>query len=588
MENNYAERSISLTRYLFESPDWPISIALSLAFSIIVGAAAFHTSPQLNGIIEGMIIGFSVIGAPAVFSALTTTWFIRRISGKMNLNRSALLSLFSAIIVGVGTVIGALIELIGPDFIYDSFMMFLGIIFAIRVLVLLSLSKRTLIGTLPPASLQPLASVVLVYFFNKTISLYLEFLMTSIIFITAFYLLVIYLDRPLRRAFNISGLDFLRGFVNYSGDEKEEIESLFNEIGEFVKAPVGIISFKNEDGVKAVLVSPSIHPGPVGELGGGDLPKALAHDIETKHDCMALIGHGAATHDFNLVNSGESKKISKKVLESLEEMEYGEAAYPVREQVGDVKILAQKLDKGVLATSTLSPEPTEDIAFPIGYSIMLNSKVKGQGDLVFLDAHNCTWKQPTGIYPGSQHSFDIIEAAEKATEKAGKEELMKLKLGIAKKKVKWSWEEGFGSLGIRIAYMELGNQKIAYVFLDGNNLKKGLREKILKNLPIDDGEVMTTDNHVVNLRGENPIGSRIDNQELIKEIKELFKEAKDDLEEVEVGAKTKMVEDLEVFGSNMAAQLASTANAIIAMGGALASASILAAFAFSIIAFLLT
>ncbi len=588
MDTNYASRSIALTKYLFEAPDWPISIILSIAFSVVAGGAAFRTSTKLFGILNGVEMGLLLIGVPAIFSAFVTPWLMEKIKGEMNLNRSALLSLFSAIIVGLGSIVGAFVEIIGPKLLFDAFVMSLGIIFAIRVLVLLSLSKRTLLGNIPTASTQPVLAIFLFYFFNKSIGLYLEFLIASAIFIATFYLLLIYLDRPMRRSFGISGLDFVRGFVNYSGSGAKELESIFDEIGEFIKAPIGVVSFKNRDGIKAVLVSPSVHPGPIGELGGGNLPKAISEKIEKRFDCMALIGHGAATHDFNLVNSKDSEKINQTVIEAVDEMSYDGAAEPVREELGDVKILAQRLNSGIIAISTLSPQPTEDIAFPIGYSIMLNSKVKGAGDLVFVDAHNCTWKEPRGIYPGSKHSFDIIEAAEKATDKASKKELKETKLGVASKKVDWDWDQGFGSLGIRVAYLVINDKKIGYVFLDGNNLVKGLRERILEASPIDEGEVLTTDNHVVNLSGENPIGAKIDEEELIDDVLELFEEAKDDLESVEVGVRTKMAEELEVFGSDMAAQLASTANAIIAMGGALASAFILSAFALSLLAFLIT
>lgn len=588
MEGNYWEGSISLTKYLFAAPYWPISLAISIIFSILVGAAGFRTETTINGILNGVIRGLLLIGVPVTISTFLTPWITKKIHGKMNINRSALLSLFSSIIVGLGTVIGSLIEIMGPKITYDAFVLSLGIIFALRMLVLLSLSKKTVIGNIPGASTQPLFSIFFLYFFVKNLGLYIEFLIFSIIFLTAFYLILIYLDRPLRRSFGISGLDFVRGFVNYSSKGVKELESIFDEIGEFVKAPVGTVAFRNKDGIKAVIVSPSIHPGPVGEIGGGNLPKSIAQGIEKKYNCTALIGHGAATHDFNLVNSEETQKITDKVIQNIQEMNFNGAGIPIREKVGDVKVLAQKLDDGIINISTLSPNPTEDIAFPIGYSVMLNSKVKGIGDLVFIDAHNCCWKGQRGIYPGSQYSYDIIEASKIATEKASESELYDLKLGVAEKKVEWDWNQGFGSLGVRVALLEVKDKKIGYIFLDGNNLEKNLRERILGAAPIDVGEVLTSDNHVVNLTGENPIGRNINKDELVSMVVDLFDEAEEDLEDVEVGVKTEMVDDLEVFGSDMAAQLASTINAIIAMGGGLAFAFIISAFALSLLAILVT
>jgi predicted neutral ceramidase superfamily lipid hydrolase len=98
---------------------------------------------------------------------------------------------------------------------------------------------------------------------------------------------------------------------------------------------------------------------------------------------------------------------------------------------------------------------------------------------------------------------------------------------------------------------------------------------------------MTTDNHVVNTRGNNLLGARIDNGSLLKVIMELVEAAQKDLEPVSVGMNTKYAKGVSVFGSHKTAQLAGTVNAIMAMGGALTTSVLIAAVTISLLLFVI-
>jgi putative membrane protein len=87
--------------------------------------------------------------------------------------------------------------------------------------------------------------------------------------------------------------------------------------------------------------------------------------------------------------------------------------------------------------------------------------------------------------------------------------------------------DGMGPGGITTVVVKAGEQKTAYVVIDGNNMSSGLRERILEALRSAgfDGEVFTTDTHVVNAvvlsdRGYHPVGEAMDNGKLIGYIKE--------------------------------------------------------------------
>ena len=97
----------------------------------------------------------------------------------------------------------------------------------------------------------------------------------------------------------------------------------------------------------------------------------------------------------------------------------------------------------------------------------------------------------------------------------------------------------------------------------------GFRQEIIdavKDLEIDEIEVMTTDTHSVNTlsRGYNPIGIE-KREEIIEYIKISINEAINDLEEVEVGTGTKKIKNLNTFGPTHSTELISTISSVVAV-----------------------
>ena len=104
--------------------------------------------------------------------------------------------------------------------------------------------------------------------------------------------------------------------------------------------------------------------------------------------------------------------------------------------------------------------------------------------------------------------------------------------------------------------VETNGQRFAYICIDGNNMIKDLREKILaevRTLGFDDGEVLTSDTHIVNgivpaRLGYYPIGAAVQIPMLLSEIKQACQSAMADLEPCEAGAVTQQI-DVITLGS---------------------------------------
>jgi len=181
----------------------------------------------------------------------------------------------------------------------------------------------------------------------------------------------------------------------------------------------------------------------------------------------------------------------------------------------------------------------------------------------------------------------MIHGAGKLGETLTAAETGTLRCGIAWDETEWVPEEGIGPLGIRVCVFEVEDERTAYVLVDGNNMEPGLRERILDAVSgVDAVEVMTSDTHIVNtMDAENQVGQAIPEADVVRRIADLVERAIADLEPAEAGMASETAE-VTVFGNDRTETLASTANAMVSMGGALAAAFILAVMAVSVLIFL--
>jgi len=184
-----------------------------------------------------------------------------------------------------------------------------------------------------------------------------------------------------------------------------------------------------------------------------------------------------------------------------------------------------------------------------------------------------------------------MAAAGRLGERLAAAERRPLSVGVAWDETDWEPKDGIGPLGVRVAVFEVGNgdgrTRTAYVLVDGNNMEPGLREELLAAVDADTAEVMTTDTHIVNtMEADNQVGGAIDTDELVALVEDLVSEAVADCEPVVAGMAVEHAE-VTVFGNDRTETLASTANAMIQMGGALLLAVLGGSMAVSLLVFLL-
>ncbi|MDY7083200.1 MAG: DUF2070 family protein, partial [Halobacteria archaeon] len=167
----------------------------------------------------------------------------------------------------------------------DALITALALAFGIRLVVLMAVSKDSVLRALLPASVQTVAGALILMVYMGLFTLrpypgpYLQnLLMTSAFYVAGAYLFVRYVDRPVKDGIGVSGTELLRGFIAYISEGTRELEEVFEEMGEEVIVPVVVLSFREKGTTteKARFVLPMAHPGLIGDIGGGNLPSVLA------------------------------------------------------------------------------------------------------------------------------------------------------------------------------------------------------------------------------------------------------------------------------------------------------------------------
>ena len=610
----------SLSRFIFRAPNWYSSVAFATFIAALAGIAAFDSRFVLEDAWQGIFF----IAVPTIIASGVTPYVDTKLGGQLTPNRASLLALIcELLVVATLVVVGVIAELtarLGQGFVFDALFAALAAVFAFRLLVVMAVSHRSPLRASVPASIQTVVAGILLFIYSGTMR-YVEiggpiarsylsrpevapeellviipsdfFLLAGmcVLYAAVVTVFITVIDRPWKQSMEVSVLNFLRGFIGHIAEGTDELEDFFEGIGEEAVVPVTVLSFRTATGEKARFVLPMIHPGPMGEIGGGNLPVRIARQA----DGLAFPPHATAGHDFNLVTSREVESLLNAAGDAMDGLTYhDEATASVRTEEGEATLLAQAFGDSAFMTATYAPGFADDVEYAVGLSAAAEARQGGLNDVMLADAHNCNnglkGEDLGHVVPGSKRSFDMIEAARAAGERLADAPRQPLRMGVAWDRTRWEPLDGIGPLGVRVAVTEAGDQRTAYVLVDGNNMEPGLRDAIVATVEerVDHAEVMTTDTHIVNtVEASNQVGERMDGSELRSLIADLVDEAVADLEPVEAGMATERAE-VTVFGNDRTESLASHANAMVQMGGALAAACIIAVTAVSVLLFFLT
>ena len=572
-----------LSKYIKTLPETKFSIIGMLILSFLIGSIVYLLDLTPNvGIIEdfiaGGLFGVTVFGFASIMSGALNQQVISTLHGiNLKIKHSMFLSVLSMTILGIIIIIGCIIsQIFRVDIFLNSMLFGCVIIYGFNTLVFWATSKvrfsvAAITGLIQPILILTMYTLITFLFIDASfmgpaiIQITLKAIVAAVIFVMAIYAFIRVIASPFKKNLGIGVLDLLSLFIAHMNEGSNSLEGLFENMSEAIDTIVTFVSFKAENGIKALFISPSVHPGPLGDLGGSNMPTLLAN----KFDHFTMVAHGPSTHDFNPIAVSEIDKIEDSVKRGIERVEYSpDASKFLRYNSEKANIGVQFFNDGMVILSTFAPEAVDDIEFGVGLSMMAQSRSRcNVKDSVIVDCHNSFTPESGEVLPGNSEVFQLMDVIDKINPNQEKYEV---KVGCYEDTMgSLDKHEGIGDSGIKTMVVEVGNQRTAYVLFDSNNMEVGFRQEIIdgvSDLEIDEIEVMTTDTHTVNTlsRGYNPIGIS-KRPEIIQYVRKSILEAINDLEKVEVGTGTEKIKNLNTFGPKNSTELISTISSVVAV-----------------------
>jgi len=352
-------------------------------------------------------------------------------------------------------------------------------------------------------------------------------------------------------------LDLFRGFILAWAENKNELlEKQITLMGEDRDLVVDLLIFSDDRGsAKAGLIVPYIHPGPFRNVGSSSMPHTLSKHLKDKLGCEVLIPHGVSTHELDLTNSRDLEKIIQALSSNL-------GSGPQVETVSDVvwacknkaQASCQVFKSLALITLTLSPKSYDDLPEELGERIK-NAVEEMNMKVVIIDSHNSI---DINDEITNRDYEDLYEAAIEAIMRAKDLPQSRFSVGVHRIiPAEWNLKEGMGPGGISALTIKTEKGKIfSYVILDGNNMIRGLREDMIRELKSKipaDLEILTSDTHLVNAigvttRGYYPLGEKTDGGKITEYVRQVIEASLSSLVESKVTFHRTIIYGLTVLG----------------------------------------
>lgn len=542
---------------LFKLP--PYTRMVSLQALICMGGALVSIVvlfPSLNGLMNGLVFGISLFAANLLVDQIISKAILDG-DPIYDLRRTTGLSLFTWVFWVFFNFVGVIVALpFGFSWWVRLFLLGFSAAMIFRSTVLGSTSSmgwgRLLIASL----LQPFACIVpfLVMWVGVDYFMVFFLIISPIVGIVASSLFIFLLDRTGKETLGVSAMSLLKAFLlNWVVDLNAPLEVFLERLGESHDVEVSLIKFDSSK-PKAIILVPSVHPGPFKNIGSSPLPSILKTALERESKCVVGVPHGLLGHEFDLASQLQNRKVVNCAVELANLAPLEAKATPfLKVSNGLGTACCQIFGNSAFMSFSLAPKTTEDLPHDLGLFVRQEAEKRGLSCYVVVNAHNSigeTVKPDEALASLKAVAADCLEKTVSLKQSS-------FEVGAATVLPKeFTLRDGMGPGGITVVVVRVREQKTAYVVIDGNNMVAGLREKVLSALSsvgVDEGEVFTTDTHVVNAvvlveRGYHPVGENMGHEKLIEYVKKATLDALSNLEHAKASCHKMTVPDVKVIG----------------------------------------
>ena len=558
----YLTRAVHHYNKLFTLPKYWVILFLLLLTSLGGSSVAFAIArPDFRGVLDGVRFAFQVLFFPMIVVDIISRETFTKANAIFDLKRSASLSLVIClawvIIMVVGSTLQSIFQ-ISRSLYYSTFFS-ICITIAMRFLVTSTVTQMSYSKLVLVTFTLPLVMLIsnMIFWNAWSPQLAIAVMISSAILVIATQLLIFIVNRQGEVVTGIGSIYLFKGFIsNWLEDFTYPLEGHFEKVGTVTDVSVNLFVFRSKKRLKAILVIPSIHPGPFRNLGSSNLPSMIQRSLEKKFMALTAVPHGLSGHELDLTSQSQCRKVIREILRIQPSNFSFKASKTTRIDSGLAKASCQFFGDTALLTVTCAPKSMEDIPLDVGAQIMQICKKLGVNEVAIIDAHNSIGSTDEAPIFSEENAKELVFAAEKALKGALKEERHPFFVGVAKTVPSvFSTAQGMGPGGIVALVVVVAGQKTLYITIDGNNMISGLREKIIQEFSdnFDECEVFTTDTHIVNgistiKRGYNPVGEAVDHEQLISFIKDVVAKAAENTEEVEASFIKVEVKNVKVIG----------------------------------------
>ncbi len=551
------EQSAKLSRAIFNAPPTLLTYSYVLVASAIFG---LFIEPSLRGALQG----FLLLGVPAFVAGPLSAPLANALGGTLYYKRAAFISAVSVTIVGAVLILSIPVRILTDTPLVLVLLLGYMMAASTRHTALFVTSDNRHLRTLPVSLLQTIVALPILkavvgmgppeYFI--TFALAVIFLAPLIFFLHIF-------DAPLKKSFHVSASELFRYYLDHLTSGRMDGEDMIGRFAEPIRAKFGVIAFKRADGtVKATIVIPALHPGPIGRLGGSDLPAKVAESIPDSD--IVMVPHGAATHDYNPVATADVERFGRAAAELVRNIDYQDGGSVAVTAGEDIRVTCQTFGGSALLTYTSWPLPIDDVDYGVGHAAELSAQLSGVQNAFFVDCHNSLLPGAGAVFMCTPRADAIIQGARESAAGSKAKPTQGIRVGAAQDRASFTRNQGIGAQGVQVLAVETGGQLFAYILWDGNNAVPEVTRRIGESLTdiVDGYQVMTTDNHSVNAVAGSygPVGHLASPEQIAKVTRLAVEQAISDLEPVKSGGSAGILEDFLVFGNQKTVQLTASIN----------------------------
>ncbi|MBU1165881.1 DUF2070 family protein [Candidatus Micrarchaeota archaeon] len=563
--------AVSLTSYFVALPKTKYLVLAIVLTSIVFGFLINIGSER--PIHSAIIDGLTLLALPALLSILAVKVMIRKIP----YSRIAATALAGEIVYAIAYIISLVLS--DVNLFWAQFVLLIGaaVVFVLWYLIarfIFILKYRSIVFAILQLLFYLIFLVTNQAFYvsgEPFFDIAIRFYISSFVLLAAIILFFFIINAPMKKNFGLNSTDALSYFFSQWFYHNKDLEKAFEHIGEPVKTFVSVMGFKRKDDT-VLFITPYVHFGPFGNLGGSEFSHLITEQIKTKYHMTSFVFHGTVTHDLNPVASSELDKIINAIDETIRNAKYLPASVSLQfGQADECRAEALVINNNAFIGVTRAPLVTEDINFGLGLSMMYNAERYVENAMI-VDQHNAETGDITSFEPGGEIGYRYLTCVKNSFQRTAKQnKSMKLKIGVSSfSPTSMPGFPAMGGAGIRVAVLS-SDPEYVIVLLDCNGVTPDFRARIEKELhSLGKSKarkwsigVYTTDTHQVNMvRGViNPLK---DEEIILQQIIDTTNNAFEDMQEAQFFADKKWF-NINVLGAKQSIEIISTVNSIVAV-----------------------